>query len=236
LGPDQWDAFDIFWNTETCNLKEPFRSADCEGGHGQFKDWSKPERDKLMERLVSVICNIRLAEFASIVPIREYNLAFPNCKKHDPFLLCLRQVIMNMATIADRTKNQVTLWFERGPINGAIAETFESIAAFKSWPPSRWLRGMNFDTKELRPLQSADLVAREAFKHIGNLGLRPMRLPVKRTQGTLLFILWNHVALEYLAENGGPEDLELLASWDTRPNVPRLSRHIYKANQGYQPG
>jgi hypothetical protein len=31
--------------TKTHTLKEPFRSADCEGGYAQFKDWPKPERD-----------------------------------------------------------------------------------------------------------------------------------------------------------------------------------------------
>jgi len=235
-GPDQWDRFDILWNNETHALKEPFRSADCEGGYGQFRDWLKPERDALMARLVSVICKIRLSGFASIVPVAEYKKAFPHCKERDPFLLSLRQVVMNMAAIAGVLKNQVTLWFERGSVDGAIRATFESIAEFKSWPPARWLKGINFGTKTLRPLQSADLVAREAFKHIANLGVKPMRLPVQRMRDNLYFTLWNKIALEYLAHNGGPENLELLSSWDARPEAPRLSRYIYKPHVGYIPG
>jgi hypothetical protein len=54
--------------------------------------------------------------------------------------------------------------------------------------------------------------------------------------GTILyFILWNEVALEYLAQNGGPENLELLSSWDTLPAAPRLFRYIYQSHCGYVP-
>jgi hypothetical protein len=45
-------------------------------------------------------------------------------------------------------------------------------------------------------------------------------VPVQRMRDNLYFILWNEVALEYLAQNGGPENLELLSSWDTLPAAP----------------
>src|ERR1700680_4805266 len=64
--PHHWDFFEALWSAETDQLNEPFRSADCEGGYGQFKDWPKPERDALMARLVSVICKASLKGFASL--------------------------------------------------------------------------------------------------------------------------------------------------------------------------
>jgi hypothetical protein len=186
-GPEQWDAFEMLWSQETHELKESFRSTDCETGHGQFSDWPKSRRDNLMSRLVSILRQTMVRSFASIVPIKEYKAAFPGCGEHDAFLLALRQAIMNMAFIAHELKHDVALWFERGPIDALIHEVFNSIADWKEWEPARRLRGPNFDTKKLRPLQAADLIAREAFKHIDNLGVRPPRIPVRRNGRKTIF-------------------------------------------------
>jgi hypothetical protein len=181
-----------------------------------------------MTRLVGIICKPPLFQFASIVPIAEYREVFPKCKEHDPFLLTLRQVIMNMAVIAGRLSHSITLCFEKGPIDAAIFRVYESITKFEDWPFSRYLAGAKFDSKNLYSLQSADLVARESFKHVDNLGVRPMRAPVRRMKDTTYFVLWNKKALQYVRENGGPENLETLALWDSRTDTPRLGVHVYK--------
>lgn len=221
-GPDQWDAFEILWSQETRKLKEPFRSTDCETGHGQFKDWPKSQRDELMKSLVTTLHATQLRGFASIVPIKEYRAAFPACGEHDAFLLAVRQAVMNMAYIAHELGHDVALSFEKGSIDSKILKVFDSIADWKEWPPAKRLRRPKFETKELKPLQSADLVAREAFKHVDNLGERPTRKPVTRLQDRLYFVFWNEEALKYLALKGGPDNLELLSNWDKFQDVPRL--------------
>lgn len=221
-GPNQWDAFEIFWSQEIHKLEGPFRSTDCETGHCQFGDWPKDERDNLMARLVQVLRKVQLHGFASIVPIRKYGAVFPDCLEHDAFLLALRQAIMNMAYIADNLGHDVCLWFEQGAIDAKILKVFNSIADWKEWPPTKRLRKPKFDTKQLHPLQAADLIAREAFKHIDNLGVRPTRKPVVQMKGKLYFVLWNDKALRYLAMNGGPGNLELLSKWDKLKDAPRL--------------
>jgi hypothetical protein len=221
-GREQWDAFLMHWSHVTHGLKKPFRSTDCETGHGQFGDWPKPRRDDLMAQLVGILHRVMLRGFASIIPVQEYKAAFPQCGEHDAFLLALRQTIMNMAYIAEKLKHDVDLWFEHGPIDRLILEVFNSIVDWKGWTPARRLRGMHFDTKKLRPLQAADLIAREAFKHIDNLGVRPPRIPVLRMEGGLYFVFWNASALRYLSMNGGPDNLELLSKWDTIKDAPRL--------------
>src|SRR5258708_3722707 len=126
-GPDQWDAFEVVWGHETHRLKEPFRSTDCETGHGQFEDWPKPQRDQLMQRLVNALHATQLRGFASIVPIKAYRAVFPGCGEHDAFLLAVRQAIMNMAFIAHALGNDVTLTFERGATDSKILKVFDSI-------------------------------------------------------------------------------------------------------------
>ena len=224
--PEQWDFFEVFWSDATHGLAKPFRSTDCECGHGQFEGWPKPKRDALMAKLVTVLCRTNLMGFASIIPVAEYEKAFPNCGKHDAYFLALRQVMMNVAKVACNLDREAKVWFERGSNQGETLKIFNAIAGFESWPPSKHLRGITFDTKALRPLQAADLVAREAFKHIKNLGQRPMRQPVRRMRGSLAFLLWTEKTLGHLAANGGPDNRSLLASWDTT-GAPRLSHHVY---------
>lgn len=228
----QWDAFIIAWSQETHGLKKPFHTTDCEGGYEQFEGWPKEKRNELMAGLVSIIKGSKLAGFASIVPIQAYKAAFPNCESGDPYLLTIPHTIMNMASIADNADIGVNIWFELGGPKGFIGETFEAIKKMK-WKPAQRLHALAFDTKELHPLQSADLLAREAFKHIDNIGVRPMRIPMKRMGDSNFFIAWTEDALRYLAANGGPQNLELLAHWDEYPDAPKLKWHsLWLAKRG----
>jgi Elongation factor G, domain IV len=93
--PKQWDGFDMAWSNVTCNLEQPFRSADCEGGHGQFSAWSKPARDDLMRRLTNIIHATKLHGYVSVVPVPKYKKIFPEAKEHDAFLLGLRQSLIS---------------------------------------------------------------------------------------------------------------------------------------------
>lgn len=223
-GENQWDAFDLQWCHATSELKAPFRSTECETMHGQFKEWPKERCDTLMARLVLILRITQLRGFASVIPIPDYKAAFPSCRSHDAYLLAVRQVVMNMAYIANELKLDVRLWFEKGSLDAEIKRVFKTIVEWKEWIPAKRLRDINFETKSLRPLQSADLIAREAFKHLDNLGVRPTRKPVANMEGQLYFVPWNEAALKYLAANGGPENLELLSKWDSSNNAPRLGR------------
>jgi len=129
---------------------------------------------------------------------------------------------MNMAHIAHDLQLDVRLWFERGDEDAAIKQIFDNVANFAAWVPAKRLRSISFDTKRSVHLQAADLVAREAFKHIYNKGIRRMRIPVSRLRDRLAFVLWNRETLEFLAKNGGADNIELLAEWDNLREAPRF--------------
>jgi hypothetical protein len=225
-GDNQWFSFDLRWLDATHELEEPFRSTECECGHGQFSDeskWPKRKRDALMETLVTVIRDYGLSGFASIVPIDAYREVFPGSAKYDPYYLAVRHTIINMATIGDRVGKQTKLWFEDShATSGTSLNIYHEIRS-TTWGPAKRLDGITFADKKLCPLQAADLVARESFKHIDNLGVRPTRVPVKRLQHRLNFILWNRAALEYLRDNGGPDDYGLLTNWTRGGPVPQMT-------------
>lgn len=222
----QWDAQLIGWNNASYGLKKPFRSTECEGGHGQFEGIEKPERDARMARMVDVLRATELHGFASIVPVPTFKEVFPERKEDDSYLVALEHSMMNMAYIGHELLMDVQIWFEQGPQKGMINRAFDSIVACKSWEPSKRLRSVTFDTKRSAHLQAADLVAREAFKHVDNKGIRPMRIPVKRLADRLAFVLWNRDTLEFLAKNGGPENIDVLAHWDDLPRAPKFGWHV----------
>jgi len=235
-GQEQWDAFDVLWANETAGLKEPFRATECECGHGQFTNWEKPERDALMARLVNVLHLFKLYGIASIVPIEAFKRVFPNLDSKEAFFLAVTQNIMNMAHVAHQSYMNLLylnadLWFERGPHNGAIQKIYDDICAL-DWKPAQRLTGFHLKTKELRPLQAADMVAREAFKHIDNLGIRQTRRPVLEMSDTLCFLLWTEKSLAYLAANGGPRNLKFLSEFNDSLDAPLL-QHFWRKSWAF---
>ncbi len=166
-GEDQWFTFDLQWLDATRDLNKPFRSTECECQHGQFKNWTKPRCNALMDRLVTVIRFYALMGFASIVPIGAYRRVFPNSGEFDPYYLAVTHTIINMATIGHNIHHNVKLWLEDSSSTKASSNRiYDDLKELKGWAPGRRLKGISFDPKSLCPLQAADLVAREAFKHI----------------------------------------------------------------------
>jgi hypothetical protein len=223
-GVQQWAECDIHWQYETRELSEPFRSTECECGHGQFAKWDKAQRDLLMNRLVGVIRGYDLSAFASIVPVSEYRAVFPGADEFDPYYLAVAHTIINMAVIGERISRGVKLWFENGPQSRTTFVIYNELRAVKTWTPASRLQHIDFGSKQLAPLQAADLVAREAFKHIDNLGVRPTRKPVERMKEKLAFIVWTNQTLQYLRDHGGPKNYDLLTSWGHAkwPRVPQM--------------
>jgi len=226
---ENWDWFCGRWCYERkaagLSDDEPFRATDCECGHGVFKDWPKEKRDSLMATLVSLVRDMQLYGFAAIIPIDLYKKYFPMGTGHQAFLIVAQQAIMNMAFIANNkpTPDDITVWFEDGPRTSGVKSRYDAVKQ-SSWPSARRLYGLTFADKKCLPLQSADLVAREAFKHIENFGERPTRIPIRRLNDRLCFLMWTEEALVYLAENGGPDNIELLSTWEESSDRPRFRR------------
>jgi hypothetical protein len=219
-GERQWTQLHVPWAVATIDLAHPFRSTDCECQRGQFASWSKADCDALMDRLVTIILDLELHGFASVVPIADYKAVFPNADEYDPYYLAVRHTLINMAHLGQLYKEKwgiegMSCWLEDSDATSATTgRIYRELRKVKTWPAAQSLApSPNFDDKTLHQLQAADLVAREAFKHFLNFGQRPTRIPVKRMSNLLDFIAWDRATLEYLRDNGGPEDLEQLTGW-----------------------
>ena len=233
-GDHQWKNFHVPWAVATIDLQEPFRSSECECQHGQFRSWSKESCNKLMDKLVGVICEQQFHGYASIVPIDEYKAVFPDCAEYDAYYLSVKHTIINMAEIGHHERKRygfggTQCWFEHSETtSGTTRVIYDQLRAVVTWEQGKSLDSdVHFHDKTLSQLQAADLVAREAFKHFLNQGKRKTRIPLQRMGELLNFTVWRRPQLEYLRDNGGPNNLELLSSWgrDDRPPPPQFETY-----------
>jgi hypothetical protein len=120
-------------------------------------------------------------------------------------------------------------WFEHSETtSGTTRAIYRRLRSVDSWEQAQSLDSdVHFHDKTLYPLQAADLVAREAFKHFLNQGKRKTRIPLRRMSDLLNFIVWRRPQIEYLLDNGGPDNLGLLTSWgrDDRPRPPQFETY-----------
>jgi len=180
-----------------------------------------------MARLVTILVDKELHSFASVVPVDLYRRIFPGSGEYDPYYLAVSHSIVALAGVARLHHNTLGFggmkcWFEDSDATtGRTFEIYKALKKLKSWPDAEMLMPTpSFETKELWTLQAADLVARESFKHFDNIGKRSTRIPVRRMLKLINFTRWNEETLEYLRDNGGFENLDLLASWNSDPSRP----------------
>jgi hypothetical protein len=229
---DPWLEFEKQWGCATYNLKGPFRSADCEAQRGVFDGWTVDQSRAFMKKLVNIILDSRLMAFGAVVPVDAYRAVFPSSSKHDLYLLAFKQMVVNMGRIgADLSSfspetSEVKLWVEDGDEFPDSARAWHDLPRVQSWDHARFLTKFAAQDKGVMVLQGADLIAREAFKHADNRGVRKIRKPLEALKNRFSFHLWTRECLEYLRDRGGAENLELLTHWG-QPEKPLQMIHFY---------
>jgi hypothetical protein len=226
--PVQWSLFDKAWDVATYILPEPFHATDCEAQRGCCEGWTVQQTAGLMRILTQIIATTHLGSFGAVVPIVEYRAVFPGSDKYDPYFLALKQTIINMAYVCrlsarSGADDSVTICHEDGETSPQAFQIYHDLKSVPGWSDSKYLVGFSVGDKRLTGLQGADLIAREAFKHADNLGIRNTRKPVLGIKQGASFHLWTRESLEYLKSKGGPTNLEALASWGQRgETVPQM--------------
>ncbi len=223
---------DILWSSATNGLTEPFRSTECETQHGQFAGWQKVDCDALMRSLVQAILRANVFDVGSIVPVEDYRAIFPDAGEYDPYFLALKHTLINMAKVGAGPPYDglgdmdVRIVCEDSETTSSRAlRVYQELKALPGWTWRKALVGFSTAPKKLMALQAADMVAREAYKHAANLGVRNTRKPVKILNERLSFHLWTRETLEYLRDNGGPSNLDALTNWGKMgPSRPQMHR------------
>lgn len=194
---EEWDLFESRW---TGAIKEAgitaFRMPDFENRRGEFAGWSDTKRRLFLEKLIQIINAGHISGVGSALVMAEYKLlskaekiALTYGRPHDPYVLCFRHCIVEAAHRADGLPPEETVSFvfdwqdEFGP---AALWLFDDLKNLESPPIRQRLGAIGFESKlEFVPLQAADLLAFECYKHLEDRYYgrhRGVRWPMKRLQ------------------------------------------------------
>jgi hypothetical protein len=180
------DHLELLWMSATNELKEPFRSTNCETQNGEFKNWRKKDCDALIRNLTSLLQDAPILAFAIVVPVQEFRDVFPHLTSdYAPYRLAVQYVMAALANLGHETRRDLHLTFEDSDAaSGLTLEEFNKLKSLPSWTGASRLSGIAFRGKKVIALQAADLLAREAFKHFDNLDTpRQTRKPLERLLG-----------------------------------------------------
>jgi hypothetical protein len=150
-----------------------FHAADCEFGHGEFKDLGPGECRTIYRDLTRLIVNSKLCGHGIAINIPEYNQSFPHDFEHAPYLWAFADVIKCMAELAGVSlpSGLVEVTFDRNePIEYNATSVYELMRRSKAGVYEGCLADkISFACRRTVGIQMADLFARETMKQLDRL-------------------------------------------------------------------
>jgi hypothetical protein len=163
--------FEAQWAKRIAELSEPFHTADCVWGHGQFEGWPQPKRLLLMHDLADIIMQTRLCGFIACVEQTDFiqwvAQQNPEIVKWigSPYSACLLSCVEMAGIFArkfDKTE-EIFYVFESGCDKQLEASAFlDRLSKNTLWKSGLHFLGHGFVSKTSSPtLCSADFLAWE---------------------------------------------------------------------------
>lgn len=217
VGSDfQWEKFVARW-TKMLNEAhvEILHRSDLENFRGEFSQangWNPSRRTDLVRKAHSIIKTCTYSAIGSTVVKDDFDSVMPNWAKQlfgGVYGWCAFWCVLAMrGWCEERHHGDAIAWvFESGKDTHGIGEMFKALR----WPElssSYRINSVRFAGKELKPLQAADALAYELFKHTENQildgGVRRPRqsaLDLFRRQDGRYVTFWDKERLtDWLAE------------------------------------
>jgi hypothetical protein len=201
-----WDLFWLAWNRvlEEHGITE-FHAADCENGQGPiFGRLSSEKRTTIQRDLIELIADpkFQLVGFAVAIDLAAYNVLRPEMEKFrfttrrspisgslcDPYFTAFQhgvEMIADYPTVKRLPPEEViTFIFDQNhEYQGRAEPLYHQLRITPHLSYSARLGGCGFlDRRKVKPLQAADLLAYESFRHMSDaiLGGRPQRWQASR--------------------------------------------------------
>jgi Protein of unknown function (DUF3800) len=160
------------WSAEWRKAKKPikvFHAVDAANRKGEFKGWSQEKRTELVKKLVPVIMGNRIAGLVIALNKAEFRKATEGKEEllkalGSPYTTCFHWLVQSVLELLKPGKKE-TLKFvhEKNSYEKEAKASFEFIA--KDANPNKVPMRLLFGGKhEQMPLQTADILAYEAYK------------------------------------------------------------------------
>lgn len=218
VGSDfQWKRFVDRWTTTLkCEGVNIMRRSDLENFKGEFADgWDSSRRTRFVIKLQGILKTCTYSAVSAAVIKEDFEAVMPPWVKNlfgGTYGWCACMCVSAMlGWCSERNHAGPINWTFESGTDGAreIGEMFQALQLPELRDMYR-IGSVGFDTKLLKPLQAADLIAYEIFKHIENqvldAGKRPPRLSALglfRKQDWRYATFWNKDRMSaWLAESG----------------------------------
>ena len=175
-----WESFQRAWLDRTGG--KVFHAADCEGDHGDFvttQENSHPDNLRLYADLVQILGHSGVRGYAAAFDVGAWLEAFPGAPKDFGYYKCLTEVLKHFAYTSeyqDGTELEFTLDRRQESEHNA-GLLYHYFASMPEWKERNVFFGakVSFGSRKNVRIPAADIVAREAMKHLDSLNKRPMR-------------------------------------------------------------
>ena len=170
--PAQWVKFKSRWVERNGGI--PFHATDCESGWGDYRGKDRDIRTRLYRDLVAMLAEGELFGFAAAVNIKDFRKAYPTEKTQElAYYMCLADVLARCAALGYITMppQKIGLTFDRNfDRDPSIADWYAYLGELTEWEFHSHLgdRVTFANYREEPGVQVADLLAREAMKHMEN--------------------------------------------------------------------
>lgn len=198
---EEWAPLVAAWDEELGD--EVFHATDWETRYAKHEDPAKHKESLAQfKRLTQLVCKSSVVGFCIGLDVRRYREYKPDAPDYAPYFLCaneLFRVCLECAVrlkAADGTTVSLEYTFDRNEQDGAhLSKVYTLVSsgildalAQASYNP--FGKELQFDTRENRRIQVADLVAREGMKEaerVGNYSAHGLRRSLVALQETARF-------------------------------------------------
>lgn len=172
-----WEKFEVKWSKRLRRAKKSaFHATDYECRRGEFTDWDNDKRISFIHDLAAIVKNtvacgvtssVVMADWFAVMPAKFERSEF--VAKKGAYLLLFQLCIESLVKHAGipRTETVSCVFDENQFVRGALAEHYSSLKRDLGLEDK--LGSLTFGNgKKFLPLQAADMMAYEGFKHTKN--------------------------------------------------------------------
>jgi hypothetical protein len=228
----QWQYFSELWAAKLADPspgKPPltrFHMTECQGSHGEFAGWKRTETDFLVHELGRIIVRCGLWAHATAISRKDWDdLITGDFRKYvgDAEGFCIRDIHIRTVNWCHTRGGGSELAFvfdhrpERKKENERFFGLFEAFQNEHKGTPK--LTSLTFEgSQKVLPLQAADLIAWEIYRHALDVLNKEVELSLPRREqlaallkeGRLAFAIADRRAVELIAGKGARFDPEVL--------------------------
>ena len=171
---DQWQKFDVEWKQAMEDFElEFFHMTDFVARRAPYDKWDDDQRRERLSRLIELINGNVFAGIGFALPMSEYYKAFSKRAKEycgGAYGLAATVCFMDaaMAVKDEHPKARIAYIFEQGVKGrGQVMKIFDHACDDPKLRDDRRLLSLKYENKrDFRPLQAADILAYELYRHL----------------------------------------------------------------------